>query len=113
MKIIKTLKRRGSQSFFWDEIMHHGLCHDFIKNLLSVEADVLGKVEVTLSTINPKAKNFRKITRTSGIKITRTSGIKITSNSNGFAVCYAELILLDSLGINIGDSFWMKAVKLD
>ena len=105
MKIIKTLKRREFQSFFWDEIMHHGLCHDFIKNLLSVEADVLGKVEVTLSTINPKAKNFRKITR--------TSGIKITSNSNGFAVCYAELILLDSLGINIGDSFWMKAVKLD
>lgn len=105
MKIIKTLKRRGCQSFFWDEIMHHGLCHDFIKNLLSVEADVLGKVEVTLSTINPKVKNFRKITR--------TSGIKITLNSNEFGVCYAELILLDSLGINIGDSFWMKAVKLD
>ena len=103
MKIIKTLNRTGVQSFFWDDVMHHGLCHDFIKNLLSIEADVSGKVEITLSTINPKAKNFQKITR--------KSENKIRLNSKDFGVCYTEQQLLDSIGINIGDSFWMKAVE--
>jgi hypothetical protein len=83
--------------------MHHGLCLDFIKNLLSVKEDITGKVEVTVSTINPKTKNFRKITR--------TSESEILLNSKKFSVCYAELQLLDSLGIDINESFWMKAVK--
>jgi hypothetical protein len=109
MKIKKTLSRDHYQSFFWDDIMHHGLCLDFIKNLLSVKEDITGKVEVTVSTINPKTKNFRKITRTSESEILLNS--KEFKNSKKFSVCYAELQLLDSLGIDINESFWMKAVK--
>lgn len=103
MKIKKTLNRNSIQSFFWDDKMHHGLCLNFIKKLLSTEKDVSGDIVVTLSTINPKTKNFRKITR--------LSGAEILLDSEKFDVCYSEQQILDSLEININDSFWMKAVK--
>ena len=102
MKFKKTFTYYNNR-FFWDKEKTNGLCVDFIKSFID-DVSYGQTVEVTVSTNNPKRKNYRKIVRNKDERV-MLSDIE-------FIVCYAERTVLNDLGIGIGDSFWIKVELL-
>lgn len=103
MRITKTLTRKPHQAFYWDNLMHSGLCIVFIGKLLNDYHTKIKSVTVTLSSKNPKRNGYKKIMR-KGVN-------KIMIDDLILHVCYDEEVTLNDAGIKIGDNFWMKATR--
>lgn len=103
MKITKTFKRKHYRTFFWSEDPL-SICSDFISNFITIPTNsnitVIITVNVTLSTTNPKKKAYKAVKRVDH------GMVKI--NDSKYTVCWSERNELSRLGIEEGNTFWVK-----
>lgn len=108
MKINKVLRRKNAWASFFSGIDEENLtlCDRFISQLLGCKDKMTQatKLQVKLSTTNPKKKGWRKIVR--------IYNERIRMGKSTHTVCYHETCVLTDTGIKVGDSFWMKAEYL-
>ena len=104
MRITKTFTSKHYNNFFWSEGDKLGVCKPFVKNFITVSKTNDSAAVITLSTINPKKKEFKSVKRTD------TS--KVMLGEKTYDVCYSERIQLDNVDIKVGDTFWLKVVRL-
>lgn len=102
MKHIQTLRRATTENWFFRIFgTDYSICVDFTEKLAGVPIQAQLRAHFELRTKNPKTKGFRKI-------LWEADGYYARLNGKNFSVMEKQVRLLNGMGIQAGDCFWMK-----
>lgn len=100
MKTITLSRLSPCNSFFRSENLSFSICTAFTATLAKVSEHSFLNARFEFSIKKPSGKGFRKVSR--------VESYLVKLGKKSFCVIYNQRVMLDSLGIKAGESFWMR-----